>query len=65
MPMDLTGRRFAEGKALKETTPDAVRATRNALIDQPLTLVKVPGGATYAIPKEVYDAIVGQIRNGR
>lgn len=52
---DLCGARYAEGLASKKATPDAVRNTRNALIDEPIELVKVPGGATYAIPRVVYN----------
>lgn len=58
--MDLTGRRYEAGRALKEAVPDAVRSTKNALQDEPLELVKVPGGATYAIPRVVVKFLKGE-----
>lgn len=59
---DLCGTRFQAGLAKKAATPDAVRNTVNAVREEPVELVKVPGGRMFAIPAEVFNYLTGERR---
>lgn len=58
---DLTGRVAAKQADAKQDREAAIRATTNALRDanRSITVVPVPGGASFAVPTEVYVRIFG------
>lgn len=54
-PGDLTGKRAAAQSGAREDRDRAIKATRDALAggNEPLTMVAIPGGRVFAIPREV------------
>jgi hypothetical protein len=54
-PGDLTGRRLLAQAGAKEDRDRAIKTTRDSLAgaDEPLEIVSIPGGRTFALPREV------------
>lgn len=53
-PGDLTGRRLMAQAGVKEDRDWAIKTTRDALAgaDEPIEIIQVPGGRSFAIPRE-------------
>jgi hypothetical protein len=57
-PGDLTGRRLLAQAGAKEDRDAALANTRNALISDPVTEVKLDGGRSYLVPVEVVNHLL-------
>ena len=58
---DLVGQRYLANTTEREKRDLALKITRNALQDEPAVLVDVPGGRSFLIPREAYNAVVAKI----
>jgi hypothetical protein len=57
-PGDLTGRRLMAQSGAREDRDRAIKTTRDSLAgNDELTTVAIPGGRTYALPKELLNFI--------
>lgn len=54
-PGDITGRRYLAQADSREDRDRAIKTTRDALAggNEPLEIVSIPGGRSFAIPREV------------
>lgn len=55
---DLTGNRHMANLAAKEDRDAAINSTKNALVEEPLVIVRGPGKQVWAVPRAAYDAIL-------
>jgi hypothetical protein len=58
-PGDLTGRIATQQAGAREDRDRAIKATRDALAggNEPLEIVSIPGGRSFALPKELLSFI--------
>lgn len=57
---DLTGRRITELSTVKDDHAKAKANTKNALDNDPVTTISLPGGRTYLVPVEVVDFLLAE-----
>lgn len=64
-PGDLTGKQYLASQQQKTGRLEAVNFTINELRDNPnIVIVPIKGGASYAVPRAAYEAIVAATKRG-